>query len=124
MADGLLAHYVALLVAVPFLAAAVASWPVVLGVGVAATLTGAGFALIEPKMSLATSVSVVAVALATGLAVAVASVRQRQAERIVELTKLASVAQQAVLRPLGPQVGTLSVAGRYISSTATGRDRR
>lgn len=104
-ADGLLAHYVALLAAVPFLAAAVASWPVVLGVGVAATLTGAGFALIEPKMSLVTSVNVVAVALATGLAVAVASVRQRQAEQIVELTKLASVAQQAVLRPLGRRSG-------------------
>jgi serine phosphatase RsbU (regulator of sigma subunit) len=28
------------------------------------------------------------------------------------------VAQQAVLRPLGPQVGTLAVAGRYISATA------
>ncbi|MGI5524777.1 PP2C family protein-serine/threonine phosphatase [Micromonospora sp. CA-259024] len=118
-ADGRPAHYIALLAAVPFLAAGLASWLVVLGVGVAATLMGAGFALAEPKMSLVTSVNVVAVALATGLAVAVASVRQRQAERIVELTKLASVAQQAVLRPLGPQVGTLAVAGRYISSTAT-----
>ncbi|MET8040664.1 serine/threonine-protein phosphatase, partial [Micromonospora sp. NPDC005215] len=118
-ADGRFAHYVALLSAVPLLAAAVASWPVVLGVGVVATLTGAGFALTEPKMSMITPVSVVAVAVVTGLAVAVASVRQRQAEQIVELTKLASVAQQAVLRPLGPQVGTLSVAGRYISSTAT-----
>ncbi|MET7706183.1 PP2C family protein-serine/threonine phosphatase [Micromonospora sp. NPDC005413] len=118
-ADGRPAHYLALLAAVPFLAAALASWLVVLGVGVAATLIGVGFALVEPKMSLVTSVNVVAVALATGLAVAVAWVRQRQAERIVELTKLASVAQQAVLRPLGPQVGTLAVAGRYISSTAT-----
>ena len=49
---------------------------------------------------------------------AVAAVRQRQAERIAELSQLASVAQQAVLRPLGPQVGTLAVAGRYISATA------
>ncbi len=47
-----------------------------------------------------------------------AAVRQRQAERIAELSRLASVAQQAVLRPLGPQVGTLAVAGRYISATA------
>ncbi|PWR07450.1 serine/threonine-protein phosphatase [Micromonospora acroterricola] len=119
LADGRVAHYVALLVAAPFLAAALASWQVVLGTGTAATLIGAGFALTEPEMSLVTSVSVVAVALATGLAVAVASVRQRQAVQIAELTKLASVAQQAVLRPLGPQVGTLAVAGRYISSTAT-----
>ncbi|WP_430503319.1 PP2C family protein-serine/threonine phosphatase [Micromonospora trifolii] len=118
-ADGRKVHYVALLAAAPILAAALASWVVVLGVGVAATVIGAGFALVAPKVSLVTSVNVVAVALTTGLAVAVAWVRQRQAERIVELTKLAAVAQQAVLRPLGPQVGTLSVAGRYISSTAT-----
>ncbi|SIN28483.1 PP2C family protein-serine/threonine phosphatase [Micromonospora cremea] len=119
LADGRPAHYVALLVAAPILAAALAAWQVVLAVGAAATLIGAGFALVEPEMSLVTSVNVVGVALATGLAVAVASVRQRQAVKIAELTKLASVAQQAVLRSLGPQVGTLSVAGRYISSTAT-----
>ncbi|MBQ1015654.1 serine/threonine-protein phosphatase, partial [Micromonospora sp. M51] len=111
VADGREVHYVALLAAAPVLAAALASWLVVLGVGVAATLFSVGFALVAPKVSLDTSVNVVAVALVTALAVAVAWVRQRQAERIVELTKLASVAQQAVLRPLGPQVGTLSVAG-------------
>ncbi|MFD6567604.1 PP2C family protein-serine/threonine phosphatase [Micromonospora profundi] len=119
LADGRGAHYIAILMTVPLLAAALASWRVVLGVGAVATLTGVGFALVDPKMLLVTSVNVVGVALATGLAVAVASVRQRQAEQIGELSKLASVAQQAVLRPLGPQVGTLSVAGRYISSTAT-----
>ncbi|MEV4654669.1 PP2C family protein-serine/threonine phosphatase [Micromonospora sp. NPDC049301] len=119
LADGRPAHYVTLLVAAPFLAAALAAWQVVLGVGATATLLGAGFALAEPEMSLVTSVNVVGVALATALAVAVASVRQRQAVKIAELTRLASVAQQAVLRSLGPQVGTLSVAGRYISSTAT-----
>ncbi|MFG3554001.1 PP2C family protein-serine/threonine phosphatase [Micromonospora sp. NPDC047557] len=119
LADGRRVHYVALLVAAPLLAAALAAWRVVLGVGAAATLIGVGFALVDPRMMLVTSVNVVGVAVASGLAVAVASIRQRQAERIAELTKLASVAQQAVLRPLGPQVGMLSVAGRYISSTAT-----
>jgi serine phosphatase RsbU (regulator of sigma subunit) len=119
LADGRRAHYVAILAAAPILAAALAAWRVVLVAGAAATLIGVGFALADPRMMLVTSVNVVAVGLASGLAVAVASVRQRQAERIAELTKLASVAQQAVLRPLGPQVGMLSVAGRYISSTAT-----
>ncbi|MEU5780034.1 PP2C family protein-serine/threonine phosphatase [Micromonospora lupini] len=119
VADGRRAHYVALLVAAPLLAAALAAWRVVLGVGALATLIGVGFALVDPKMMLVTSVNVIGVAVASGLAVAVASIRQRQAEQITELTKLASVAQQAVLRPLGPQVGMLSVAGRYISSTAT-----
>ncbi|WP_405428579.1 PP2C family protein-serine/threonine phosphatase [Micromonospora sp. NBC_00617] len=119
LADGRRAHYVALLVAAPLLAAALAAWRVVLGVGAAATLIGVGFALVDPRMMLVTSVNVIGVAVASALAVAVASIRQRQAEQIAELTKLASVAQQAVLRPLGPQVGMLSVAGRYISSTAT-----
>ncbi|MGC4768791.1 PP2C family protein-serine/threonine phosphatase [Micromonospora sp. DT44] len=119
LADGRRAHYVALLAAAPILAAALAAWRVVLGVGAVATLIGIAFAATDPRMMLVTSVNMVAVGLASGLAVAVAWVRQRQAEQIAELTKLASVAQQAVLRPLGPQIGMLSVAGRYISSTAT-----
>ena len=119
LADGRPAHYVALMVAAPFLAAALASWRVVLGVGGLGTVIGAAFALAERTMSLVTAVNVAGIALATAIAAAVAAVRQRQAEQIAELLRLAAVAQQAVLRPLGPQVGTLSVAGRYISSTAT-----
>ncbi|SCE86619.1 Serine phosphatase RsbU, regulator of sigma subunit [Micromonospora mirobrigensis] len=119
LADGRPVHYVALMVATPFLAGALASWRVVLGVGALATLTGAGFALAEREMSLVTAVNVAGIALATAIAGAVAAVRQRQDEQIAELSKLAAVAQQAVLRPLGPQVGSLAVAGRYISSTAT-----
>ncbi|MEU2613771.1 PP2C family protein-serine/threonine phosphatase [Micromonospora sp. NPDC007271] len=118
LADGEAAHYIALMVAAPLLAAGLASWWVVLGVGVLATGLGAGFALAEPKASLVSAVNVAGVALATGIAGAVAAVRQRQAEKIAELSRLAAVAQQAVLRPLGPQVGTLAVAARYISSTA------
>ncbi|MFC0029625.1 PP2C family protein-serine/threonine phosphatase [Micromonospora chaiyaphumensis] len=119
LADGRPAHYIALMVAAPFLAAALASWRVVLGVGLLATGIGAAFALAEQTMSLVTAVNVAGIALATAIAGAVAAVRQRQSERIAELSRLASVAQQAVLRSLGPQVGTLAVAARYISSTAT-----
>ncbi|MGW1056455.1 PP2C family protein-serine/threonine phosphatase [Micromonospora rubida] len=119
LADGRPAHYIALMVAAPFLAAALASWRVVLGVGAVATAIGSTFALMEPTTSLVTAVNVAGIALATAIAGVVAGVRERQAEQIAELSKLAAVAQQAVLRPLGPQVGTLAVAGRYISSTAT-----
>ncbi|MFI7646994.1 PP2C family protein-serine/threonine phosphatase [Micromonospora sp. NPDC049460] len=119
LADGRSANYIALMVAAPFLAAALASWRIVLGVGAAATALGAGFALGEQTVSLSTAVAVTCIALGTGIAAATAAVRQRQAEQIAELSRLAAVAQQAVLRPLGPQVGTLSVAARYISSTAT-----
>ncbi len=116
--DGPITHYIALMAAAPILAAALASWWVVLGVGVLGTAIGAAFALSEPTTSLVSAVNVAAVALATAISGAVAAVRQRQAEKIAELSRLASVAQQAVLRPIGPQVGTLAVAARYISSTA------
>ncbi|MEV0425002.1 PP2C family protein-serine/threonine phosphatase [Micromonospora sp. NPDC050495] len=119
LADGRAAHYLALMVAAPLLAAALASWRVVLALGVLATGIAAAFALVERTASLVTAVNVAAVALAAAIAAAVAAVRQRQAEQIGELSRLAAVAQQAVLRPLGPQVGTVAVAARYISSTAT-----
>ncbi|WP_431933783.1 PP2C family protein-serine/threonine phosphatase [Micromonospora sp. RP3T] len=118
-ADGRPVHYLALMAAAPVLAAALASWRVVLIVGALATAAGVAFAAAEKGMPLVTAVSVAAIVLATAISAATAAVRQRQTERIAELTRLAAVAQQAVLRPLGPQVGTLAVAARYISSTAT-----
>ncbi|MDO3683776.1 PP2C family protein-serine/threonine phosphatase [Micromonospora sp. C28ISP2-4] len=119
LADGRPAHYLALMVVAPFLAAALASWRVVLVVGGLATAIGVGFAVAERGSPLVTVVNVTAVGAATAIAAATAAIRQRQSDRIAELSRLASVAQQAVLRPLGPQVGTLAVAARYISSTAT-----
>ncbi|HEY2946901.1 MAG TPA: SpoIIE family protein phosphatase [Micromonosporaceae bacterium] len=118
LADGGDANYVGLVAAAPFLAAAFATWRVVLAVGAVATVIGASFALASETIRLATVVNVIGIGLATGIAAAVAQIRNRQAEQIAELSRLASVAQQAVLRPLGPRVGTLAVAGRYISATA------
>jgi hypothetical protein len=118
MADGARANYVGLLAAVPFLAAAFAYWPTVLAVGSVATVVGMVFAGADGNLDTAGVVNVLGIMLATGIASAVATIRQRQADRIVELLRLAAVAQQAVLRPLGPQVGSLAVAGRYISATA------
>jgi phosphoserine phosphatase RsbU/P len=120
IADGSNANYVGLVAAAPFLAAAFASWRMVLVVGVLATVVGIAFALVaKGGVTLATGVNVAGVALATAIAAVVAVIRERQATRIAELSKLAQVAQQAVLRPIGPQTGTLAVAGRYISATAT-----
>jgi hypothetical protein len=116
-ADGPHAHFVGLFAAVPFLAAVFAIWQYVLGVGVAATIVGLSFAIYDGR-AMTGMVNVVGIMLSTGIAAAVATIRQRQADRIAELLRLAAVAQQAVLRPLGPQVGSLAVAGRYISATA------
>ncbi|HEY6594749.1 MAG TPA: PP2C family protein-serine/threonine phosphatase [Asanoa sp.] len=118
LADGDRANYIGLVAAAPFLAAAFASWRVVLSVGILSTVIGVAFAVSDHAHSLATGVNVAAIALATGIASGVAVVRERQAERIVELSRVATVAQQAVLRPIGPHVGTLAVAARYISARA------
>ncbi|MEV6305769.1 PP2C family protein-serine/threonine phosphatase [Actinoplanes sp. NPDC051861] len=118
LADGRPATYVGLLATVPFVAAVFAVWQVVLSVGVMATITGAIFVGVSGQNHMANLVNLIGIVLATGVAAAGATFRQRQSDRISELLRLAAVAQQAVLRPIGPQVGALAVAGRYISATA------
>jgi hypothetical protein len=117
-ADGTSADFVGLFAAVPFLAAVFAFWQTVLVVGVLASIVGMVFVGADTKPGVAGLVNIVGIMLATGIAAAVATIRQRQATRIAQLVRLAAVAQQAVLRPVGPQVGALAVAGRYISATA------
>ncbi|HET6530716.1 MAG TPA: PP2C family protein-serine/threonine phosphatase [Actinoplanes sp.] len=118
LADGERASFVGLLAAVPFLAAVFAYWPTVLAVGALATIVGMVFTGLDTGNGMSGMVNVFGIILATGVAAGVAAIRQRQADRIAQLMRLAAVAQQAVLRPLGPQVGSLAVAGRYISATA------
>jgi serine phosphatase RsbU (regulator of sigma subunit) len=118
LADGIRANYIGLFVAVPFLAAVFASWQTVLAIGVLTTAVGVAFVAADEWLGVTGLVNVLGIVLATGVAAAVATVRQRQAAQIAELLRLAAVAQQAVLRPLGPQLGSLQVAGRYISATA------
>lgn len=118
LAESGIPMHLGLLAAAPFLAAAFSHWRMVLVVGAIATVVASLFAGLAPELSTAAVVNVIGIVAATGIAVGVAAVRQRQAERFAELSRLASVAQQAVLRPLGPQIGTLAVAGRYISATA------
>ncbi|BCY04975.1 PP2C family protein-serine/threonine phosphatase [Actinoplanes sp. L3-i22] len=112
------AAYVGLLAIAPMVAALFAAWQYVVGVGVVATVLGAVFVGQAGAAGPSGMVYLLGVLLATGIAVGAATMRQRQTERIAELRQLASVAQQAVLRPIGPQVGSLAVSGRYISATA------
>lgn len=125
VADGPAANYLGLMAAAPFLAAAFASWREVLAIGIVATTLGAVFASfdlmrtdVEDGRPLAVMLNIGGVVISTGIAAAVGVIRQRQAARFAELSRLASVAQSAVLRPLGPQLGPLAVAGRYISASA------
>jgi hypothetical protein len=110
---------VAWLVIAPFLAAAFSPWPYVVGVGSLATAIAGLMAYLHPSALTEIDVAtVIAMAIATLGAVAVSVIRQTQNERYAELVKLARVAQDAVLRPLGPKVGQLVVAGRYVSASA------
>jgi hypothetical protein len=118
LSDGPAANFVGLFAAVPFLAAVFAFWQTVLCVGVLAAIVGMVFVGIDGTLGVSGMANILGIILATAIAAVVATIRQRQALQIVELQRLAAVAQQAVLRPVGPQVGALAVAGRYISATA------
>jgi hypothetical protein len=119
VADGPVPHYIGLLAAVPFLTAVFVPWREVLAVGTLATVLGILFGSFPKGLTLENSVNITGIMLATAIAAVAGTLRARQAERLAEMSRLASVAQTAVLRPLGPRVGPLAVSGRYISATAT-----
>ncbi len=112
---------VSMLVIPPFIAAPFAQWRSVAGIGAACLVAAIGTVFyVYPEASAAPIsmlVDLAAVLLAAGTAVTVSLVRQRQHSRLSALSRLASVAQQAVLRPIGPVVGQLKVAGRYVSAS-------
>ena len=112
------ASFVGWLAVAPFLAAAFAPWRQVVIVGAIATALTLVFGMLDPagfgEMGAA---GLVGMAFATAVAVAVSVIRQSQSERFAELARLATVAQEAVLRPIGPRVGQLAIAGRYISAS-------
>jgi sigma-B regulation protein RsbU (phosphoserine phosphatase) len=119
IADGPSPAYVGLLIGPPFLAAAFAGHRATLSVGALCTACGfvVGF-LSRTGLDHEQVIRMIAIVVATGLAAAVSTIRNRTSERVATLSKLAAVAQQAVLRPIGPQVGGLSVAVRYVSASA------
>ena len=120
LADGEQPNYIGLLAAPTFLAAAFASWRSVLAVGGACAAVGAAFVLMDSsQIAQHNLVQLAMIVLATGAAAVVGGVRQRQAEKFAEISKLASVAQQAILRPLGPRVGPITLAARYVSASAS-----
>jgi len=118
LADGPAPNYIGLLAAVPFLTAVFVPWREVLAVGALATAVGILFGSLPDGLTMQTSVNITGIMLSTAIAAVAGTMRAKQAERLVELSRLASVAQTAVLQPLGPRVGPLAVAGRYISASA------
>jgi sigma-B regulation protein RsbU (phosphoserine phosphatase) len=119
LADGPRANLLGLLAAAPFLAAAFSSWRDVCAVGGVAWLIAVLFALpAKAGDPLPLAVNVGGIVVATAIAAMVGSIRMRQSEHFAELSQLANVVQQAVLRPIGGRMGSLMIAGRYISANA------
>jgi len=119
VADGLDQSATGWLAIAPFLAAAFAPWRYVVGIGAMAAAITASTALVSDdgfdKMAM---VRLIGMTVATFGAIAVSMVRQGQNQRYAELVRLAQVAQQAVLSPIGPQIGQLTIAARYVSASA------
>lgn len=103
----------------PFLAAAFAHWRYVVIIGLLATVLATVVAIKDPagvtRIDVSTAIGMV---LATTAAIAVSVIRQGQNQRYTELVRLATVAQEAVLSPVRPQIGRLAVAARYVSASA------
>ena len=104
----------------PFVAATFAHWRAVSVLGM--VCVSSSLALVISTYPSITSapmpymIDLLTVVLAAATAAGITVVRQRQRARWSALTRLASVAQQAVLRPIGP-IGQLKVAGRYVSAS-------
>jgi sigma-B regulation protein RsbU (phosphoserine phosphatase) len=111
----------ALLALPSFIAATFATWRPVALLGAACVASAIGLMiaaydnLAQAPTPLLVDLATVVIAAASAIAVSVA--RQRQHVRWSALSRLASVAQQAVLRPIGPVVGQLKLAGRYVSAS-------
>ena len=102
----------------PFLAAAFSPWRYVVAVGALAAAITVGTALLSGEFDHRSWVRLIGMVLAAAAAIVVSIVRHGQNQRYAELAKLATVAQEAVLSPIGPQVGQLAIAGRYVSASA------
>ncbi len=112
-------EFVGLLVAPPLLSGALASYRSTLGVGALSFVLGVGLGLVGGHPAdRAQLFRLAAILVASGLAAVLSTLRDRTSQRVETLAELAAVAQQAVLRPIGPQVGGMSVAVRYVSASA------
>jgi sigma-B regulation protein RsbU (phosphoserine phosphatase) len=113
------AQYVGLLAAPPFLVAALASYRWTFAVGGLCFVLGAIVGVLGGDGgSPAQVLRLTAIGVFTGLAAWLSMLGGRTTRRVATLSKLASVAQQAVLRPLEPRIGGMSVAVRYVSANA------
>ncbi len=112
-------QYVGMLVAPPLLVAVIAGYVEVLMVGALSLTVGivVGFDSNHPT-SIPQLIRLLAIAAAIAIAATISRIQERDSQRVASLRRLAVVAQQAVLRPIGNQIGDLRIAVRYVSASA------
>lgn len=119
LARGPSPDYVGLLIGPALVTAAFAGYRGVLSVGATCLAAGITLSMLSPLGVIDKDiVRMIAIGVSTASAVAISVNRDRTSKKVATLSRLAAVAQQAVLRPIGPQVGGLAVAVRYVSASA------
>jgi serine phosphatase RsbU (regulator of sigma subunit) len=120
--EGEATAYVGVLTSTPFLAAVFARPRDVVAVG-AVALVGGALIGVEAGTGLtqAQVVRLLLICVATAVAAVAAGVRERREHELREVTGVAEVAQEAILRPLPAQVGAVALAGRYRSAAQSAR---
>jgi len=106
------------LAAAPFVAAVLGSWRTTLAVSVASAVAAA--ALLATGVyqgGFATVAAAGAVLVAAVMGPVAAAARTRRELRMAELTRVAEVAQQALLTPLPACARSVAVSGRYLSAS-------
>ncbi|MCH7232084.1 serine/threonine-protein phosphatase [Glycomyces sp. L485] len=104
----------------PLVASVFLTWRWVVGVG-GASLVGSFVYLwilhgFDASSALGQTMDFLVVCAAIVISVAVAVVRERDDDRLRRLTQLASVVQQAILRPIDSRLGPFDIAARYVSA--------
>jgi len=106
------------LAAAPFVTAVLGSWRTTLAVSVASVL--AAVALLATGVyqgGFATVAAAGAVLVSAVMGPVAAAARTRREQRMAELTRVAEVAQQALLTPLPACARSVAVSGRYLSAS-------
>lgn len=110
-------HFTGSLVVAPFLASAMVSPRSTFGVFALAVVAGAVLAGVNDEGTFESTTRLIVVGAGGGLAVWLAARRERRERELATVTRVAEVAQQAVLTDVPARVGNLAFASRYLSAS-------
>lgn len=112
-------RFIGILAALPLLYAAFGRYLDVLIIGGVSLVVGITVGMVSgDPANVAQLTQLIAIIVATIAGAVICKARERASARVASLRRLASVAQQAVLRPAPDHVGELAIAVRYVSASA------